>query len=193
MAFIFVACSPLAALAHSADDGGGFVAGLTHPIFGPDHLLAMVAVGIFSAQIGGRHIWVVPATFVCSMVVGAIVGIYQVLLPYGEFCIALSVLVLGASIAIAHRRVPLLLVYGFISLFGVFHGHVHGVEMPHSASPAFYSFGFLITTSTLHLTGVGIGKVGICKGPLSRWLRLAGGSISLAGLWFALHASGIAG
>ncbi len=184
-------CIPTLAFAHSSDDGSGFIAGLTHPIFGVDHLLAMVSVGILSSLIGHRHIWLVPLAFVSSMAAGAIVGIFQVDLPHGEFWIAISVVVLGLSIAIGHKGIPLFLIYGFISLFGVFHGYAHGVEMPNSASPAFYSFGFIISTSLLHLLGVGIGVAANHQNFLRKGLLVTGGGISMMGVWFLSRAFGV--
>jgi urease accessory protein len=179
---------PLQAMAHSSDDGGGFLAGLAHPVMGMDHLLAMVSVGIVSALIGGRHIWVVPSCFVGAMVFGTFVGIWQWNLPEPELWIGLSVLVLGVCIGILAKRVPLVLIYVSVALFGLFHGYAHGVEMPNSASPAFYSFGFITTTSALHLLGVGVGELSIRRAFLLKGLRVAGWGMSLAGMWFTVQA-----
>ena len=152
-----VLLSPALAFAHAEADGSGFIAGLLHPVTGFDHLLAMLSVGILSAQLGGRKIWTVPTLFVTSMVVGGFMGAYGVSLPYVEFGIALSVVVLGLAIALAHRHDGSSIVYLFVAFFGMLHGHAHGVEMPNSASPVFYSFGFVVSTSCIHILGVLIG------------------------------------
>ncbi len=145
------------AYAHSVQ-GGGLVNGLMHPVFGPDHLLAMVAVGILSVQIGGKAIWTVPATFLIFMLIGGILGIEEIPFPAVETGIAASVLVLGATIALA-RKVPALLAMIFVGLFGAFHGYAHGMEMPTVAEPALYASGFIISTAGLHIAGVLIGLI----------------------------------
>jgi urease accessory protein len=147
------------ALAHDElGEGVGFVTGLLHPALGFDHLLAMLSVGILSAQIGGRAIWYVPATFVAAMILGGYLGMTSVALPLVEAGIALSVLALGAAVA-ADRYVPAGVAEVFVAIFGVFHGHAHGTEMPLIANPWLYGLGFVIGTTTIHLTGVMIGFV----------------------------------
>ena len=145
---------PAVAFAHTEDDGMGFVTGLLHPIFGYDHLLAMLSVGIVSAQLGGRSIWTIPVLFVASMVFGGVLGANQILFPFVEIGIALSVVILGLTIIYAHKQRFLTLIMLIVAFFGILHGHAHGVEMPGSASPVFYSFGFVVSTSTIHLLGV---------------------------------------
>lgn len=158
---VLLAMVPSIALAHAESSGNGLIAGLTHPLFGLDHLLAMLAVGIVSAQYGGRLIWLVPVLFVVSMLVGGILGANGIALPFVELGIALSVLVLGIGIMLANNQgflfwlVPISMV--FVAIFGSLHGHAHGVEMPGSASPVYYSFGFIVSTSLIHLVGVFIG------------------------------------
>ncbi len=145
------------ALAHDElGEGVGFVTGLLHPALGFDHLLAMLSVGILSAQIGGRAIWYVPATFVAAMILGGYLGMTSVALPLVEVGIALSVLALGAAVA-ADRFVPASVAEVCVAIFGIFHGHAHGTEMPLIANPWLYGLGFVIGTTTIHLTGVMIG------------------------------------
>ena len=152
---------PMLAFAHAESSSNGFVSGLTHPIFGIDHLLAMLSVGIVSAQYGGRLIWLVPTLFVVFMVVGGSLGANGIGFPFVELGIALSVLVLGICIMLANNQhfsvwlVPATI--AFVIIFGSLHGHAHGVEMPGSVSPVFYSFGFIISTSLIHLVGVFVG------------------------------------
>ncbi|MCW5256842.1 hypothetical protein D8B22_12135 [Verminephrobacter aporrectodeae subsp. tuberculatae] len=185
---LLLAAGPLQALAHSSTDGGRFLAGLVHPVEGADHLLAMVAVGIVSSLMGRRHIFLVPASFVAMMVFGAFAGFLQWSFPGADLWIALSVLGLGICITILAKRVPCVLIYMAVALFGMSHGYAHGLGMPNSASPAFYSFGFITTTSLLHLFGVGIGELCIRQDVLTRWLRMGGGAMSLAGVWYTLQA-----
>jgi urease accessory protein len=182
-----VACLPGLAQAHSEHDGLSFVGGLLHPLLGPDHLLAMLSVGIVSALIGGGAVYWVPSAFVAAMLGGAVMGIMGVALPHVELGIALSVLVLGAAIAMP-ARLPLLATGLVVALFGLLHGNAHGVEIPRAAVPAFYSFGFIVSTATIHVLGVGIGYLP----PLHRRNRLpmdvAGMLISVVGVYFLINA-----
>jgi urease accessory protein len=182
---------PSLAQAH-ARDAAGFISGFAHPFFGLDHLLAMVSVGVISARIGGRYILGIPALFVACMVLGGVLGANAVPLPMVEWGIALSVLVLGAAIAIAHRtnRMTLAVVMTFVSLFGALHGHAHGVEMPSSISPVFYSLGFVTSTSIIHLLGV---YVGYLPGRVERFAKLPsymGGAIATIGLFILFNLTG---
>lgn len=162
-AFLLMSLLPSFAWAHSGGDATGFVAGALHPVMGLDHLLAMLSVGIVSAQFGGRWIWIVPALFVCMMIVGGIMGFRGVEFPMVEAGIASSVIVLGLGISVANRQkafrwaIPMTML--FVAVFGSLHGHAHGVEMPNSASPVYYCFGFIVTTCIIHLIGVLIGYV----------------------------------
>jgi len=145
------------AFAHDEVAGGaGFLAGLFHPVLGFDHLLAMLSVGVLSAQIGGRAIWYIPTTFVLAMVVGGFVGMQNISLLAVEAGIAMSVLVLGGTLA-AERHIPEWLAAAVVAVFGVFHGHAHGTEMPMIANPWLYGLGFVVGTSIIHVTGVFIG------------------------------------
>jgi urease accessory protein len=181
---------PGLALAHEANTirFGSFLGGLTHPVLGPDHFLAMVSVGIVSAQIGGRAIWTVPATFVGVMAVGGLLGLADVGLKAIEVGIASSVLVLGLAIA-ADRRVPVALAMAAVALFAVFHGYAHGAEMPRIAEPARYAAGFFTGTAALHVLGVIIGDISQHYARGKVLLRYAGGAIAGVGAWFLVAAA----
>ncbi|MCU8089497.1 HupE/UreJ family protein [Shewanella sp. SM20] len=142
--------------AHEIHSGGGFMSGFNHPVLGFDHLLAMLSVGMLSTQLGGRAIWTVPLAFVTFMLVGGILGLYAIAVPFVEIGIALSVLLLGLAIAF-DRQIPLLFAMAFVGVFAIFHGHAHGAEMPALASPVLYALGFLFGTAVIHLGGVMIG------------------------------------
>jgi urease accessory protein len=176
---------PGLALAHEGASlpYGSFLAGLTHPVLGLDHLLAMVSVGVVSAQIGGRAIWTVPATFVIVMAIGGLFGLLDVGLGAIEYGIAVSVLALGIAIA-ADRRLPVVVAMIAVGIFAIFHGYAHGEEMPEIAAPARYAAGFLIGTAVLHLLGVLIGDVSRHYARGKQVLRAAGGLIAAAGVFF---------
>jgi urease accessory protein len=131
------------------------VQGLVHPIGGLDHALAMIAVGIVAALIGGRAVWMVPAAFIVFMAIGAGLGARRIDLPYYETGIALSVVVFGAIIA-SGRSLPLAAAAGLAGLFAIFHGYAHGAELPLDVSVAAYGIGFLLATALLHAVGVGL-------------------------------------
>jgi urease accessory protein len=145
------------ALAHTGigAHSHGFAAGVLHPLMGLDHLLAMLGVGVWAAQLGKRAIWLVPAAFVAVMIAGAGLAIAGAPLPMVEFGIAGSVLVIGALIAFG-ARLPVGLAMGLAGLFALFHGHAHGTELPGFADPAAYGAGFVVATALLHVAGVGI-------------------------------------
>jgi urease accessory protein len=126
--------APLTAQAHVLPEAGGFTVGLTHPVLGFDHLLAMVSVGILSAQMGGRAIWAVPATFVSVMVMGGTLGIAGIGILGVEFGIAVSVLALGIALA-AEKKLPPIAAMLFVGFFAIFHGHAHGTEISLGFSP----------------------------------------------------------
>ena len=175
---------PALCSAHGQDDGAGFVSGLLHPVFGFDHLLAMVSVGIVSAQLGGVNVWRVPLAFVCAMTAGGAIGIFRVPLPFRELGIAASVILLGVAIVLVRRGSSPLWSTLFVLAFGLCHGHAHGVEMPGSASPAFYTFGFLTSTTLLHLAGVAVGEVARRRERLWEALRYSGAAMAGIGLTF---------
>jgi len=155
-ALLIILLFPSLALAHTVGGEGGFLAGLTHPVLGFDHFLAMLSVGILSAQMGGRSIWTVPTTFVTVMAVGALIGVEKVSLPGVEFGIALSVLILGFALAL-EKKLPAVWAMTGVGFFALFHGHAHGTEMPNIGRPAIYAAGFLLGTAAIHVAGVLIG------------------------------------
>lgn len=161
----------------------GFSAGFGHPITGLDHVLAMVTVGIFAYQLGGRAIWAVPCTFVALMAVGGALGISGVEVPFVELGIGLSVVVLGAVVAFGIKA-PLALAMAVVGFFAIFHGHAHGAEMPEDAAGLAYGLGFMLATALLHLGGIGlgmlIGRFGETHG--ERWVRGTGAAVALAGV-----------
>ncbi|MEZ5572816.1 MAG: HupE/UreJ family protein [Halioglobus sp.] len=160
----------------------GFWTGFLHPVSGFDHVLAMVAVGLWGAQLGSPAIWVLPIAFPLVMVVGALLGFLGVPLPGIEIGIATSAILLGAAVMAAWRP-PLVVAGLLVGMFAVFHGHVHGAELPAGQSAMLYSMGFVIATGLLHALGIGIGTV-------QRWswgaavLRATGAMIALAGVYF---------
>lgn len=161
--------------------GGGFVRGFLHPFNGGDHLLAMVAVGIWGAVLGAPLLWVLPVTFPMLMVFGAVAALAGLALPAIEPGIALSVIVLGAAIA-AFWRAPVPAAIAVVGFFGFLHGFAHGRELPAAASPAAYATGFVLASGLLHGTGIAIGLVrALPRGDVV--LRLLGAAMSLAGLW----------
>jgi urease accessory protein len=172
---------PTAAQAHVGGSDAGLIDGLMHPVFGLDHLLAMISVGIVSAQLAGNNFWRVPLAFLSAMTVGATLGILRIALPNPELGIAVSVVVLGIAIALAHPGLSPWPITALVLFFGVFHGYAHGREMPASVSPQLYALGFLISTAMLHIFGVIIGEVATMKKWLWNGLRVTGGAVSAAG------------
>ena len=178
---------PSTVYAHEGSDMplGGFLSGLVHPVLGYDHLLAMLSVGILSAQIGGKAIWTVPATFVSVMAVGGALGLIDIGLSVTEIGIALSLVILGSVIA-SERRFPTWLAMIGVGFFAIFHGYAHGTEMPQTAEPFLYAFGFLVGTAMIHIAGVVVGDISkhYQRGPLI--LRIGGGLIALIGILFVV-------
>ena len=176
--------APISAWAHvGVDSTSGFSHGLLHPIGGLDHVLAMVAVGMFAANLGGRALWAVPATFVTVMAVGGFLGIHHLGLPYVEIGIGLSVVILGLVVALQVRW-PVAAAMALVGVFAVFHGHAHGSEMPLDAAGANYAAGFLIATALLHAVGIaiGIGSQSIDTLYRHRLAQASGGVMVLAGI-----------
>jgi urease accessory protein len=157
--------------------------GFMHPLGGLDHQLAMILVGIFAYQLGGRALWLVPLTFVGVMALGGFLGVAGVRVPFIEAGIALSVIVLGAIVAFG-ARIPVAVAMGIVGLFAIFHGHAHGSEMPLDASGVAYGLGFMLATAILHAVGIGIGfLIGMTSKTLGNNVyRVAGGLASLAGI-----------
>ena len=150
----YVAILPVAEAHTFGSQGAGLIAGLTHPFVGLDHLLAMIAVGIWAGQLGGRAVWLIPLTFVSVMAAAATLASFGLLLPLMEPAIACSVLVLGLLIA-GSVRLPTSVGGLLVSLFAVFHGYAHGLELPQAASPILYGAGFVLATALLHGLGIG--------------------------------------
>lgn len=157
----------------------GFAAGLAHPFLGLDHLAAMLAVGLWAAQLGGRARLLVPLAFVTMMAVGAALAVSGVRLPAVEPAIGASVLVLGLLIAFA-ARLPLVLGLALTGAFALFHGHAHGSELPQAAAPLLYAGGFLLATAALHAAGLVAGS--LLRGRYAWLVRAAGAVLAGSGL-----------
>lgn len=172
---------PTAALAHPGHvhDNGQLLHGLVHPVGGADHLLAMVALGLLAAQLGGRATWTLPATFVGAMLAGGAMGAGGFGFPVVEPMILASVVILGVLVAMA-VRLPLAALVPAVAIFGAAHGWAHGAEGPETGLPL-YAVGFALATLALHLGGIAFGRL------LSRGveLRVLGGGTALAGLALA--------
>jgi len=176
---VLVLASP--AHAHIIDaSGAGLTQGFSHPFSGLDHILAMVAVGIWAAQAGRPSLWVLPVVFPLAMAGGGLLGLAGVPVPDVEAGIAASVLGLGLLIAF-QAKPPLALSIALVALFALFHGHSHGTELPQAASPVLYGLGFVAATAILHLTGIGMGfAMRLPKGMTA--IRVGGGAIAAAGI-----------
>jgi urease accessory protein len=178
--FIFL---PSTASAHSETGTvGGFISGFRHPLTGLDHIVAMVAVGLWGAFLGAPAIWVLPVVFPLVMALGGALGVLGVPLPGVETGIALSGIMLGLAVTFAARP-PLWVAAVMVGCFAIFHGHAHGAELPHSANAMTYAVGFVISTGLLHLTGIAIGL-------LTRWqwgrvsVRACGVVVAIVGFGF---------
>jgi urease accessory protein len=166
------------ALAHTGhDDTVGFFHGFAHPIGGIDHVLAMVAVGLFASLLGGRALWMVPAAFVGMMLAGGVLGISGVEVPAVELGITLSIILIGAVTALGLHW-PTAAAMSFVGFFAIFHGYAHGVEMPLGSGALGYSLGFALATALLHAAGVGAG-LAVQKPQI---VRLAGASAAVWGM-----------
>ena len=175
------ALMPILAQAHPGHGpANSFLSGLNHPLHGLDHILAMVAVGLWASQLGGRSLWAVPATFVGVMMAGGALGMMGLPLPLVETGILLSVLVLGVLIASA-ARLPLAASMGVVGLFALFHGYAHGTEIPLAASGLSYGFGFVAATTLLHASGIALG-LAAQKMVTASAVRFAGVAIAICGL-----------
>jgi urease accessory protein len=164
----------------------GFVTGILHPLSGMDHVLAMVAVGLWGAQLGAPAIWVLPVKFPLVMAMGGMLGLIGVPLPGIEYGIAASAILLGVAVMF-ELRPPLAVAAALVVFFAIFHGHAHGTELPPGQSALLYSMGFVIATGCLHALGIGIGAV-------HRWawgqklLRTAGAVVATGGVFFMWRA-----
>jgi urease accessory protein len=180
-AMLLLVASP--ALAHTGGSiVSGFAGGFAHPLFGPDHIVAMVAVGLWGAFLGVPAIWLLPIVFPVVMAFGGVLGILGVEIPWVETGIAASAVVLGLMVALGVRA-PLAVAAALVGAFAIFHGHAHGTELPAAADAIAYSVGFVVATGLLHLAGIAFGS-------LTRWpagqiaVRAAGGAIAVAGVIF---------
>ncbi len=163
--------------------GAGFAQGIAHPLGGIDHLLAMVAVGLWAAQLGGRALWAVPASFVAMMAVGGVAGMLGAPLPLVELGIAGSLVVLGILVALA-ARLPVAVSAVLVGLLALFHGHAHGSELPEATSALAYGLGFVVATASLHGLGIAIGTL-LRRDAGRLLLRLGGAGIAASGLLLA--------
>ncbi|HRY16513.1 MAG: HupE/UreJ family protein [Candidatus Competibacteraceae bacterium] len=182
-----VALAPALAWSHQeTGQATGFLSGFEHPISGLDHVLAMVAVGLWGAVLGPPALWALPVAFPVMMAFGGLMGLLGIPIPDVEIGIALSAIVLGAMV-LAELRPSFWLAAGVVAFFAIFHGHAHGRELPEGANALLYSFGFVVATGLLH-------AVGILLGEAHRWaagrqaVRAAGGGVALAGLFFLWQA-----
>lgn len=161
---------------------GGFSSGFMHPILGWDHVIAMVAVGLWGAFLGRPAIWVLPIAFPLVMALGGALGVAGIPLPAVETGIATSAVVLGSVVALAVRP-PIWLAALIVGAFAIFHGHAHGTELPSAANALAYSLGFVFATGLLHLSGISFGL--LVRWPLGRIaVRISGALIAFAGLGF---------
>lgn len=181
-ATIFILASNPAFAHAQSGVAGGFISGFTHPIFGYDHLVAMVAVGLWGAQLGMPAIWVLPVAFPVVMAVGGLLGVLGVPLPMVEVGIASSAIILGLMVALAARP-PLAVASLIVAVFAVFHGHAHGMELPEAVNPLAYGVGFVSATGLLHLSGIVIGL--LVAWPVgAQAVRLGGGLIAILGCYY---------
>lgn len=174
---------PRIAAAHEAGDTvGGFISGLTHPLFGMDHVVAMIAVGLWGGQLKQPAIWLLPVTFPIVMAFGGMLGSRGVPIPSVEIGIAVSAIVLGAMVAFSLRP-PLWIAVTLVGVFAIFHGHAHGTELPEAATPLAYGAGFVISTGLLHAAGILVGLV-IYWPVGAKMVRVMGAAIAGAGVYF---------
>ncbi len=180
--FLAIPCVFLSTLAFAHIGVGetpGFLPGLGHPFSGFDHVAAMIAVGLWAAQLGGRAVWLVPLSFVSVMAVSGLLSMFAAAIPFIEGGITLSLLVLGLLIAAA-IRLPVLASAAIVGVFAVFHGYAHGSEMPQNTDSLTYAAGFILATALLHLSGIGMAVLA-GKHSHAPWVRFAGAAVILLG------------
>lgn len=184
MNIVIALALPLTIFLH-AYGGGGILSGFLHPILGLDHLLAMVAVGLISAQMGGKAIWTVPAAFVAAMALGGVIGLVGIPIPAVEYGITGSVLILGLAL-VANKKLPMWAVMLVVALFAMFHGHAHGTELPALSDTIgliiAYVAGFLIATAGLHVVGALIGIMATRNKKGEMVLRVGGAALAVVGI-----------
>jgi urease accessory protein len=186
LALAFAALSTSAFAHAQIGQATGFLTGFLHPLTGLDHIIAMVAVGLWGAQLGAPAIWLLPVTFPMVMAFGGFLGLIGVPIPGVEIGIALSGVLLGAAV-MTESRPPLYVAAALIAIFAICHGHAHGAELPPGTSGLTYSIGFVVATGLLHACGIGIGTVH--RWPYGRLaLRALGGLISVGGVFFLSQA-----
>ena len=172
------------AFAHTGHGhAGGFVHGLIHPVGGLDHMLVMVAVGLYAAHLGGRALWLVPATFIVFMAFGGLLGTFRIADPFFEIGVAMSVVMLGLAVAL-RVDMPTIIAIAVVGLIAIPHGYVHGAEMPGDVSGYAYAAGFMLATALLHGAGIALGLLmGQFRDIVRRRaMQLAGSAMALAGV-----------
>lgn len=179
-----VVALPSLAMAHTGyGEASGFAHGFAHPIGGLDHILAMLMVGVLAAQLGGRALWLVPASFVAVMALGVVLGLAGLGLPFVELGIAMSIVVLGAAVAF-RLAAPVAAAMALVGFFATFHGYAHGAEMPETVAGLAYGAGFIAATALLHAVGLAGGLL-LGRGDSERGailVRGLGGAVSFAGV-----------
>ncbi len=186
---LFLLCAP-SAWAHTGGlDTSGFTSGFLHPLFGQDHIIAMVAVGLWGAQLGRPLLWELPVCFPAMMAIGGVLGVLGIPLPAIELMIALSGAALGLVVLLSWRA-PQAAALIVVGLFAVFHGYAHGTELPEASNPLLFGIGFVVATGLLHLAGIAVGTLNHIKsgGPLA--VRACGGAIMAGGVLFLIQAVG---
>ena len=179
---VMLVSAPMAFAHAQPGAAAGLLTGLAHPVSGLDHVLAMLAVGLWGAQLGAPALWMLPVAFPMMMAMGGMLGLIGVPLPGIEHGIAASAILLGATVMFAVRA-PLGLATALVAFFAIFHGHAHGTELPPGQSALLYSMGFVIATGGLHAVGIAVGAV-------HRWgwgeqlLRVAGAAVTAGGIFF---------
>jgi len=187
VALFAILSAPTLALAHEeAGAAAGLLAGLHHPVSGWDHVLAMIAVGLWGAQLGQPAVWVLPVAFPMVMAFGGMLGLLGIPLPGVEVGIAVSALVLGGMVVL-EARPPLVVAAAIVGFFAIFHGHAHGTELPSGSSGLLYSVGFVIATGLLHAVGIAIGLVHRWEGG-RRAIQAAGAFVAAGGVFFLWQA-----
>jgi len=182
---LVIASAPVHAHVQTGE-ASGFLTGVGHPVSGLDHVVAMIAVGLWGAQLDAPALWLLPVTFPMMMALGGLVGLLGVALPGLEVGIAASAVVLGLVVMFALRP-PLAVAVALVAVFAIFHGHAHGTELPPGQSALLYSMGFVVATGCLHGVGIAIGVI-------HRWrwgqtlLRAVGAVVALAGIVFMWRA-----
>ena len=186
LAVLAVILLPAMAFAHQETGSiTGIVSGLKHPVSGMDHVLAMISVGLWGAQLGAPAVWMLPVAFPMVMAFGGMLGLMGIALPGIEIGIAVSALVLGAMI-LTESRPPLWFSAALVGFFAIFHGHAHGTELPVGSSGLLYSIGFVASTGMLHGLGIAVGLVHHFRGGRLA-IRAAGGVVSAAGVFFLVR------